>query len=185
MWVKGTYIFLLYKNWNNLPKTEYYVIIYNIKYTERRIIICRLTVWRELGRKAGAKRKKGLLKGDWKNGQLYAGSWERTKLCNLWGRNDLAWRKQEKRLHHERCQENARTHEQICGDGKFCTGRRCFLRNPQRWSNCEGDWERHRGNEEESCIKDGSCSGLTLHRRGILSPAFCMIKIYDIICMKI
>lgn len=77
------------------------------------------------------------------------------------------------------------SHEQICGDGKFCTGRRCFLSNPQRWANCQGDRERYRGNEEDGCLEEESCSGLTLHRRGILSPAFCMIKIYDIICMKI
>ena len=46
-----------------MPKAEYYVIIYNIKYTERRIIIYRLTVRRELCRKAGAKRKKRPIEG--------------------------------------------------------------------------------------------------------------------------
>ena len=60
-----------------------------------------------------------------------------------------------------------------------------WLSNPQRWANCQGDRERYRGNEEDGCLEEESCSGLTLHRRGILSPAFCMIKIYDIICMKI
>lgn len=185
MWVKGTYIFLLYKNWNNLPKTEYYVIIYNIKYTERRIIICRLTVWREICRKAGAKRKKRSSERRLKNDKLHARNFKKPQLCDRRGGNDMAWRKPEKRLYHECCQENARTHEQICGNGKVCTGRRCFLSNPQRWANCQGDRERYRGNEEDGCLEEESCSGLTLHRRGILSPAFCMIKIYDIICMKI
>ena len=97
----------------------------------------------------------------------------------------MALRKPEKRLYHECCQENARTHEQICGDGKVCTGRRCFLSNPQRWANCQGDRERYRGNEEDGCLEEESCSGLTLHRRGILSPAFCMIKIYDIIILDV
>ena len=58
------------------------------------------------------------MKGDWKNDKLHARNFKKPQLCDRRGGNDMAWRKPEKRLYHECCQENARTHEQFVGMAK-------------------------------------------------------------------